>query len=203
MLRFYTIFFMFFFLLWSATPASAGEEAISARTAFTLLPESIFENTIEGLTPTEKQILLTQGASEFWEIEGETPDVLVVTSIPLHDSAVATRIFRNTSKPSVLVAVGTLGAPICALELWKIDALGRTVPIDTPSEPDVQEFFTQDNPMPPDVQGSVMLCLGLDGLKAQPMFWTKTGMAHVPVYKDIVFLWNGAAFEKTVVQRTP
>lgn len=52
--------------------------------------------------------------------------------------------------------------------------------------------------MPPDVQATVMICLGLGGLKAQPMFWTNTGMAHVPVDNDVSFQWNGKSFDKLV-----
>lgn len=43
-----------------------------------------------------------------------------------------------------------------------------------------------------------MICLGLGGLKAQPMFWTNTGMAHVPVDNDVSFQWNGKSFDKLV-----
>ena len=52
--------------------------------------------------------------------------------------------------------------------------------------------------LPPDVQATVMICLGLGGLRAQPLFWTSTGMAHVPVAYDIGYQWNGKRFEKYV-----
>ena len=50
----------------------AAESEVTARSIFALLPESIFENTPEGLSPQEKQKLLSAGHSEFWEIAGET-----------------------------------------------------------------------------------------------------------------------------------
>ena len=40
------------------------------------------------------------------------------------------------------------------------------------------------------------------GLKAQPLFWTSTGMAHVPVDNDVSFQWNGKSFEKLVQPHT-
>jgi len=176
----------------------AAESEVTARSIFALLPESIFENTPEGLSPLEKQKLLSAGHSEFWEIAGETEDVLVFASMPFRDTAVALRLFRNAADGSVLAAFGTLGGAVCTLELWRVDASGRAVPVDTPQEPDISTFFAPGRKMPPDVQATVMICLGLGGLKAQPMFWTSTGMAHVPVDNDVSFQWNGKSFDKLV-----
>jgi hypothetical protein len=184
-----------------AEEASAAENSLSARKVFSLLPESIFENTIEGLDPGGKQELLSQGYSEFWELAGESADAMLFASLPFRESSVALRIFRHKNDGSVLAALGTMGGPVCTLELWRVDALGRIVPADTPAEPALQEFFAPENPIPPDVQGTVMICLGLNGLKAQPLFWTKTGMAHVPVDRDINFLWNGQNFEKDIARQ--
>lgn len=180
----------------------AAENEVTARSIFALLPESIFENTPEGLSPPEKQKLLSNGHSEFWEIAGETEDVLVFASLPFRDTAVALRLFRNTADGSVQAAFGTLGGAVCTLELWRVDATGRAVPVDTPQEPDINAFFAQGRKMPPDVQANVMICLGLGGLKAQPMFWTSTGMAHVPVDNDVSFQWNGKSFDKLVQPHT-
>ena len=76
------------------------------------------------------------------------------------------------------------------------------MPTDTPQEPDITAFFAPGRKMPPDVQATVMICLGLGGLKAQPLFWTSTGMAHVPVDNDVSFQWNGKSFEKLVQPHT-
>ena len=180
----------------------AAESEVTARSIFTLLPESIFENTPEGLSLQEKQKLRSAGHSEFWEIAGETEDVLVFASMPFRDTAVALRLFRNAADGSVLAAFGTLGGAVCTLELWRVDATGRAVPVDTPQEPDINAFFAPGRKMPPDVQATVMICLGLGGLKAQPMFWTSTGMAHVPVDNDVSFQWNGKSFDKLVQPHT-
>ena len=180
-------------------PARAGEGGgITARSVFALLPASIFETTPEGLSAAEKQRLLAEGHAEFWEIAGETEDVLVFASLPFRDAAVALRLFRHLDDGAVEAAVGTLGGPVCTLELWRVDASGRAVPADTPPEPDVSEFLAKGQTLPPDVRATVMLCLGLGGLKALPLFWTSTGMAHVPVANSVGYQWNGAVFEKRV-----
>lgn len=181
-----------------AAAAEAAEKDVTARSIFALLPESIFENTPEGLNPVEKQKLLSSGRSEFWEVAGETEDVMVFAALPFRDTAVALRLFRNTADGSVLAALGTLGGSVCTLELWRADASGRIVPVDTPQEPDVSAFFAPGRKMPPDVQATVMICLGLGGLKAQPLFWTNTGMADLPVDNDVSFQWTGKNFERHV-----
>lgn len=182
--------------------AQAGESEVTAKSIFALLPESIFENTPEGLSPQDKQRLLATGAAEFWEVAGETEDVMVFAALPFRDTAVALRLFRNTSDGSVLAALGTLGGSVCTLELWRVDSSGRAVPVDTPQEPDVADFFAKGRKMPPDVQATVMICLGLGGLRAQPLFWTSTGMAHVPVDNDVSYQWNGKSFERLVQAHT-
>lgn len=191
-------------LLFAALPysARAAESEVTARSIFALLPESIFENTPEGLSPQGKQKLLSSGYSEFWEVAGETEDVLVFASLPFRDTAVALRLFRNAADGSVQAALGTLGGSVCTLELWRVDASGRAVLADTPQEPDISAFFTPGRKRPPDVQATVMICLGLGGLKAQPLFWTSTGMAHVPVDNDVSFQWNGKSFDRHVQPHT-
>ena len=87
-------------------PAGAAESDVTARSIFALLPESIFENTPEGLSPQEKQKLLTDGHSEFWEVAGETEDVMVFASLPFRDTAVALRLLRNSSDAEQQVAKG-------------------------------------------------------------------------------------------------
>ena len=191
-------------LLLTVLPGSAGatESDVTARGIFALLPESIFENTPEGLSAPEKQRLLAAGHSGFWEVAGETEDVMVFASLPFRDTAVALRLFRNVADGSVLAALGTLGGSVCTFELWRVDASGRAVPADTPPEPDITAFFAPGRKMPPDVQATVMICLGLGGLRAQPLFWTNTGMAHVPVDNDVSFQWNGKSFDKLVQPHT-
>lgn len=186
-------------LLLAAAPALAEDNGMTARGIFAQLPESLFENTAEGLSPAEKQQLLAEGHTEFWEVAGETESVMVFAALPFRDSAVALRLFRNTADGSVEAAIGTLGGPMCTMELWRVDSSGRTVPIDTPPEPDIAEFLGPEQKLPPDVNPTVLICLGLGGLKAQPLFWTSSGMAHVPLAHDISFQWNGKAFEKHIL----
>ena len=182
--------------------ASAGAQAecngMTARGVFTMLPVSIFENTAEGLSDAEKQTLLAEGQSEFWEVAGESEDVIVFAALPLRDSAVALRLFRNTADGSVRAAIGTLGRPICTLELWRVDVDGRAVPVDTPPEPAINEFLAAGQKLPPGVQPTVLMCLGLGGLKAQPVFWNSTGMTQIPVSHDVSYQWNGRGFVKEI-----
>ncbi|WP_241160213.1 hypothetical protein [Desulfovibrio sp. ZJ369] len=196
-LRIAAFLFMLIPLL-AAARAQAEDNGMTARGLFTLLPVSIFENTAEGLSESEKQQLLAEGHTEFWEIAGETEDVIVFAALPFRDSAVALRLFRNSADGSVEAAVGTLGSPICTMELWRVDSSARMVPIDTPPEPDISEFLGQGQKLPQDVNPTVLICLGQGGLKAQPVFWNSSGMAHVPLANDVSFQWNGKAFEKRV-----
>lgn len=177
-------------------PGLAGAEDYgpTARGMFALLPSSIFENTTEGLTEDAKQELLREGRSEFWEIAGETADVLVLVERPFHDRAVALRLFRNEETGSTDVAVGTLGEPVCTVEMWRMDASGRIVPADTPAEPKVGEFFRKRRKR--SAGYSVLICLGMGGLGARPILWDKGGFVNPETDYEISFQWNGKGFEK-------
>lgn len=183
--------------------ATACPPPVTAREIFEQLPSSIFDTTAEGLLDEEKKRLLETGQCEFWEIAGETDDVIAFRALPFRDSAVALRLFRNEDTGEILAAIGTLGVPLCALELWKRDLSGRIVPADTPEEPDINEFFDRNAPRPKDVTGSVLPCLGLGGLKAHVVFWGPTGMVHLPVARDIGWHWTGRSFEKIVRPHAP
>ena len=163
----------------------AQESALTAGEAFGELPTSIFENTAEGLEDEDKQQLLEEGQSEFWELAGESRDVIVFRALPFRDSGVALRLFRDADDGSAVAAIGTLGTELCTVELWRVDASGRTVPVDVPQEPDIQEFFAKGQPVPDDVNPSVLICLGMGGLRAHPVFWNKTGMLYLPLANEI------------------
>lgn len=174
----------------------AEDYGSTARGMFTMLPPSIFENTSEGLTETAKQELLHTGSSEFWEIVGETPNVMLFAEKPFHDRAVALRLYRNNKDGSTEVAVGTLGEPICAVELWRMDTAGRIVPVDTPPEPGLDEFFRK-KPRP-NSGYSVLICLGMGGLGAKPVLWDKNGFVLPEVDFEINYHWTGDQFQKHV-----
>ena len=83
----------------------AQESALTAREAFGALPTSIFENTAEGLEDEDKQQLLEEGQSEFWELAGESRDVIVFRALPFRDSGVALRLFRDADDGSAVAAI--------------------------------------------------------------------------------------------------
>ena len=96
----------------------------------------------------------------------------------------------------MLAAIGTLGGEMCTVELWRVDSSCRVVPVDTPQEPAVEEFFAEGQSLPADVYPSVNICLGNGGLMAVPIFWNATGMVHLPHAHDISYQWDGRRFRK-------
>lgn len=183
------------FLLLAGPDSSLAEAGRpTARGIFSLLPPSIFENTPEGLSETSKEELLRDGRSQFWEIVGETPDTLVFAELPFRDRSVGLRLFHNAGDGSTDIALGTLGDPMCTVELWRMDRVGRIVPVDTPPEPSIQEFYRK-RAAKRNGQ-TVLVCLGEGGLKAVPVIWDKAGFRPLNADNEINFIWNGSRFEK-------
>ncbi len=174
---------------------AAGSEP-TARDVFAALPLSIFESTPSGLDETGKQALLLNGHSRYWEIAGETLDVLVLAELPFRERAVALRLFHNEADGGALAAIGTLGDPVCTVELWNLDRQGRITPVDTPVEPPINEFFSRKRRPSLEQQNSVLICLGLGGLWAKPVFWNENGISEPKVDNEISFQWTGSRLEK-------
>lgn len=176
----------------------AEDIGATARGMFAMLPSSIFDNTQEGLPDSDKQDLLLDGKSEFWEITEETPDIMLFSTRPFHDRTIGLKVFRNDEDGSAEVAIGTLGEAVCSLELWRMDISGRIVPVDAPLEPEIKEFFSSSRKRNPGAGHSVMICLDKRGLVANPIFWTRKGMIPAQVDNEISYIWTGKNFKKQI-----
>ena len=190
------------FLL-SLVGAVAQAGTLTARDYFALLPATIFESTPEGLPDEEKRQLLESGRTDFWEVREETPDTFQVASVPFGETWVNLRVFRNDAPSEAdkeghgdVIALGTQGAAICSLELWRADARGRIVPVDTPAEPQVTEFFDGKSPLSKNERISILFCLENQGLEAVPLFWNQAGMLNMPVTNKVRYLWENGTFHK-------
>lgn len=190
--------FMLFAAVICALPLSAAHAGeLIARDIFRMLPTTIFDNTLEGMSEAEQRRLLEYGRTEFWELRNEGHDALDVASCPPGDSLVSLRVFRGDKK-GTLAVMGTVGTSLCTLELWRVDADGRTVPVDTPDEPGIREFLVADHTVPQGVEPSVLFCVADDGLEARPLFWNATGMVHMPVDFRVRYVWENGQFSKRV-----
>lgn len=197
-----TSIFVLLSLFAAFAPCAAEDYGPTARGMFAMLPPSIFENTPAGLDEAAKQDLLLEGASRDWEIVGETPDTMVFAELPFREKYVALRIFHNDKTGGADAAIGTLGDPVCTVELWRLDAHGRIAPVDTPEEPDIREFFSRKNRAAKNRRNSVLICLGLGGLMAKPVFWNREGIFEPEVDNEISYQWTGGEFEK-IIRRRP
>lgn len=188
-------------LLLAANVGSASAGELTARDYFRMLPGTIFENTTEGMPEDEKLQLLETGRSNFWEFQGEEPDRLELAAMPFGESRVVLRVFRSGEggKGSTLLAIGAMG-PACAIELWRADADGRIVPVDTPEDPPAKDFFAAKNGAPRGTNVAVLFCLDEEGLEARPVFWNDAGMLQMPVDFRVHYTWGAGGFAKS---RTP
>lgn len=185
-------------------PVPVGHSPV--REFFVRVPLTLFENTPEGLRDEERLELLETGASSFWKIVDESEWTLTMQSVPFGESEVSVRLFPQKSQGGegqefILAALGTRSSAMCTIEMWREDKNGRMVPEDTPTEPPITDFFSPKSRIPKDVEPTVLICLGEQGLEAMPIFWNASGMAHVPVDNTVSYAWTGAAFEKRIQPR--
>lgn len=181
------------------------DEFISALEVFRLLPSTIFENTIEGLTWREKEDLLDWGYSENWQIRQNLPDQLTLESTALHTSeahsVVSLCLYRGRGQ--VVAAMGTESGPICITELWKFIAESGARPMPTPADPHITDFFRSDTVIPRDVKVSLTFCARPEGLEVYPLFWSPIGLSVVQPDNAVFYVWNGSRFSKRIVPIFP
>lgn len=181
-----------------SVPLRAEDWGATARGMFMMLPESIFDSTPEGLDEAAKQDLLMDGSSEFWELSEETPDTMVFTALPFDDHKVRFRIYRNTADGSIEAVIGTTPDPVCTVEFWRLDAIGRIEPVEPPPDPQLADFFAPGRKLSPSPGYSAIICLDENGLVATPLFWDRSGMLPANVDNEVRYEWNGKRFDKTV-----
>lgn len=193
-------FLMLLILLFPLTKTALASGPKTALEVFAQLPTTLFENTPEGLSEEEKQQIIDRGESAFWEVEQLSTQVLVLLSRPFGETRVTLRLFGDEN--ATLAAVGTSGDPMCALELWSVDATGGLVPASTPTEPVVSEFIGQKR-LPQGVSPAVLFCLVDEGLEARPLFWAAEGLVDIPISRTVRYVWKNGIFEKNVTARIP
>ena len=164
-----------------------------------MLPPTIFDNTVEGLSEEEKDRLLTFGSSEYWTALPGDRDSLELVSLPFGETRVLLHVYHRVDN-DMLVIIGSKNDDLCTLEIWH--ARNNVVsPADAPPEPLPADFFAKGNRMPKGAQASILFCPETGGLEAQAVFWNKQGKVDVPVDNEVHYIWNGGNFEKQVLPK--
>lgn len=174
-----------------------AERFLSAMEIFARLPVSFFDDTPEGLSEDERNQLVETGRCNYWQVESEGSDNLVLVSRPFGETRVTLRVFRG-GEHDFVAALGTSSAPMCALELWGQDSAGGLVPVSTPSDPPMSDYFTKNIRLPRDVSPAILFCLNTDGLETRPLFWGPEGLLNIPLDRTVNFVWQNGKFEKKV-----
>lgn len=196
------VFLLTMFVCVCAQQEAQAIEVPTARELFAKLPVTIFENTPEGLSEEEKQELVERGDSTFWLLENENSDRLVLLSRPFGETRVLVKVFRG-GPHNVVVVLGTSGTPVCALELWELDETGGLVPMQTPDEPDLHEFFRPNRDIPKDASPAVLFCVKDNGLEARPLFWGVDGLVDVQPDFRVEYEWKDGKFVKKILPVSP
>lgn len=195
---------VFFFILsaWILSPATAmADTNMSAMEIFSRLPVTIFEDTPEGLSDDERNQLVDRGECAYWLVSSEGPDHLSLLSRPFGETKVTLRVFRS-GEHGFVAAIGTSSTPICALELWGLDSASGLVPVDTPADPPVSDYFDPGYRLPRNLSPAKLFCLTDDGLESRPLFWGPDGLMHIVPTRLVNYVWKDGQFVKKITKNT-
>lgn len=188
------------FMAQLALPGMAmADTNMSAMEIFSRLPVTIFDDTAEGLSDDERNQLVDRGECAYWLVYSESPDHLILLSRPFGETKVTLRVFRG-GEHGFVAAIGTSSTPICALELWGLDGAGGLVPVNTPADPPVSDFFDPGYRLPRNLSPAKLFCLTDQGLESRVLFWGQDGLMHILPTREVNYVWKDGIFVKKITR---
>lgn len=185
------------FSMLAAPEVAQADTNMSAMEIFSRLPVTIFEDTPEGLSEDERNQLVDRGECAYWLVSSEDQDHLALLSRPFGETKVTLRVFRG-GEHGFVAAIGTSSTPICALELWGLDGAGGLVPVNTPPDPPISDFFAPGYRLPRNLSPAKLFCLTDDGLESRPLFWGPDGLMHIVPTRQVNYIWKDGRFTKKI-----
>lgn len=178
-------------------PSDAQAQTLSAMEIFARLPITLFEDTPEGLSSDERNQLVERGECAYWIVSSESADKLVLLSRPFGETRVTLQVFRG-GENGFVAAIGNSSSPICALELWELDGAGGLVPISTPKDPAIAEFFDPGYRLPRSISPVTLFCLADNALESRPLFWGPEGLMNITPTRQVRYTWKDGQFKKEI-----
>lgn len=182
------------------TEKDEGEsmESIDMKSLFRLSPLSVFENTTDGLTSTEKETLIKDGKSESWEITEETNSRLALNSVT--NAAVELHYFKHKNSTDGTLGITTANGQTSNLQLWKYS--NRNLEKENnPIKINANDFVSEKDKLPDSFQPQLQYSF-LDDEKIEVSLytWMVNEFEKRKVINKVFLKWDGDKFIKEIVK---
>lgn len=182
--------------------STGGDEQIDMKSIFEMSPLSIFDETTEGLVPSEKKDLLEKGESASWKITDEGKAKLTI-QCKSPSSEVALYFFKHADNSDGVLFASVMNEQNSKVHSWKYIHDSKTLQkanlLKTYS---ANDFVSQEDRLP-DSYKPILNYQFLDDqtIEVSLQTWMDKEFEDREIIKRILLQWNGEDFEEKIVDK--
>ena len=173
-------------------------ESIDMESLFRLSPLSVFENTTDGLTSAEKEVLIKDGKSKSWEVTEKTNTRMALNSSS--NDAVELHYFESKNSSGGTLGITTLNGQTSNLQLWKYSN-SNLEKENNPIKISANDFVSEKDKLPDSFQPQLQYSF-MDDEKIEVSLytWTVNEFEKRKVVNKVFLKWDGEKFTKEIVK---
>ncbi len=174
---------------------------IDMKSLFSISPIAIFDETTEGLSPTEKYELLNKGESGAWKIIEENKTKLTIKHKD-PSSKVTFYFFKNKNNKDGVLAAEIINEKAANIQSWNYleehNALQKT---NILKKYDANDFVSKEDKLP-DSYKPVLRYQFIDDqtIEVSLNTWMEKEFENREIINKIFLKWNGENFEEKIVK---
>ncbi len=178
----------------------AEEIKIDIKALFQLSPLSIFDDTTEGLSLSEKNDLLEKGESDTWKIIEESETKLIIRC-KYPSSEVTFRFLHKKDSLDGLLFATVVNERNSKLHSWNYTHEDNSLQAaEVLNKYTANDFVSKEDKFP-DSYSSVMYYVFIDDhtIEVSPHTWMDEEFENREIINKIYLKWNGEEFEEEIV----
>lgn len=184
--------------------STESNDHIDMKSLFSLSPLSIFDETTEGLTLTEKTDLLQKGESASWKITDESKAKLSI-QCKSPSSEVTLYFFKHTDKPDGVLFAKIENEQNSQVHSWKYfhdsKALQKANLLKTYS---ANDFVSQADRLPDSYKPRLNYqFLDDQTIEVSLQTWMDKAFENREITKQVLLQWDGEGFQEKIVNKDP
>ncbi len=184
----------------SLDATKSNAESIGMKPLFELSPLSIFDETVTGLSSSEKKNLLQKGKSESWEITKETQTKMVIKGEG--NDLVKLYLLKNKKNSDGLLAVETTNGKTSEIQLWKyLDSNKNLKKSSNLKKYSADDFVSKADKLPASYSPQLHYeFIDDQTIEVSLYTWMDKEFENREIINKIFLKWNGENFEEKIMK---
>lgn len=179
-----------------------GDPSISMTSLFELTPTSVFDETTDGLTPSEKSDLIKNKKSSTWELIEKSNTNLTIQSQD-KSSEVNFYFFQNKNDANGFLFAYVINGKNNQLFSWKYDHQKNSLQVSDPLKKySANDFVSKEDQLPDSFESTIHYQF-LDNQKIEVLLntWMVEELENREVINKVFLNWNGESFTEEIISK--